>query len=443
MRIPPKPPNHWEIWQRAAKAERQTVVFNPSSARTPGNKYLHWDKLQHLAPPGDLTHEEWWLALKLNRQGRKEELPFQGVDRIPFTFVLADPIPELLHYIDQQAAGTIAMPEAITNRSTKDRYLMRSLAEEAITSSQLEGAATTREVAKQMIRAGRRPSDRSERMILNNYATMQRIGRLKKEPLTPELVCEIHRLITSGTLDNPSAAGRLRRHGEEVVVDDMYGKALHVPPPASQLEQRMAELCEFANGKTPAGFMHPAIRSMILHFWLAYDHPFVDGNGRTARALFYWSMLRHGYWLCEYISISEIIRKGPAKYGRAFLYTETDDNDLTYFLLYHVDVLRRAIQQLHDYVARKTKQLQGLEGKLRGMVLLNHRQRALVSHALRHPHYRYTIKSHLDSHQVVYQTARTDLLALADRGLFSKRKVGKTWHFTPVEDMDRKLGELS
>ena len=59
------------------------------------------------------------------------------------------------------------------------------------------------------------------------------------------------------------------------------------------------------------GFIHPMIRSIILHFWLAYDHPFVDGNGRTARALFYWSMLRHGYWLFEFISISQIILKGP------------------------------------------------------------------------------------------------------------------------------------
>src|SRR5205814_10028127 len=56
---------------------------------------------------------------------------------------------------------------------------------------------------------------------------------------------------------------------------------------------------------------HPMVRSMILHFWLAYDHPFVDGNGRTARALFYWSMLRNGYWMFEYITISKIILSGP------------------------------------------------------------------------------------------------------------------------------------
>ena len=92
--------------------------------------------------------------------------------------------------------------------------------------------------------------------------------------------------------------------------------------------------------------MHPAIRAIILHFWLAYDHPFIDGNGRTARALFYWLMLRHGYWLFEFISISEIILKAPVQYGEAFLYTETDQNDLTYFIIHQTEVIRKSMQSL-------------------------------------------------------------------------------------------------
>ena len=87
---------------------------------------------------------------------------------------------------------------------------------------------------------------------------------------------------------------------------------------------------------------HHHIRAIILHFWLAYGHPFVDGNGRTARALFYWAMLHEGYWLFEFISISNILRKAPAQYGLSFLYSETDDNDLTYFIVAQTKVIRRA-----------------------------------------------------------------------------------------------------
>ncbi len=175
---------------------------------------------------------------------------------------------------------------------------------------------------------------------------------------------------------------------------------------------------------------------------MAYDHPFVDGNGRTAWALFYWLMLRHRYWIFEFLSISQIIVKAPAKYARAFLYTETDDNDLTYFILYHTDVLRRAIKVLYEYIERKTKDLRDIENRLRAIATLNHRQRALMSHALRHPNYRYTFRSHQISHNVVYQTSRLDLLDLEKRGLMTSNKIGKTWYFTPIEDLEKKLTNI-
>lgn len=446
MKRPQNPPDFTELWEEMEEtraSDRFASILQAASSQGSASKYRHWDKLRHLKPPGDLSHREWWLAIKLYRINQRKEVLLKDLDGRPFVYLLPDPIPERLHQIDQSAAGRIQMPEPITNPETKDRYLVASLVEEAITSSQLEGAATTRRVAREMIRTGRPPRDRSERMILNNFLTMQRIGKLKNERLTNDLVFEVHRLVTEEALDDPSAAGRFRRADERIDVGDDYGNVFHIPPPADQLQERMAAMCQFANGGTTGAFVHPVIRSIILHFWLAYDHPFVDGNGRTARALFYWSMLHHGFWLCEFISISEIIRKAPARYGRAFLYTETDDNDLTYFLLYHLNVIRRAIDELHAYVKRKTKQLQALESELRGIVVLNHRQRAIISHALRHPHHQYTIESHRRSHNVVYETARTDLLDLAERGLLDKAKMRREWRFTPVRDLEGKLGRLS
>jgi len=89
---------------------------------------------------------------------------------------------------------------------------------------------------------------------------------------------------------------------------------------------------------------------------VGYDHPFADGNGRTARALFYWSMARSGYWLMEYTSISHILRKAPAKYMRAYLHTESDKNGTTYFVLHQLQTIRHAITALHDYVDRKVRE---------------------------------------------------------------------------------------
>lgn len=443
MKMPAIPPDLRLIQEKIAKDTSHfyamlEVAFTPLA----NGKYLHWDELIHRQTPGGLTPQDWWWAIKRARFRLAKDIPLNDKQGKHFRYLQPDPIPERLHTIDLGAGGTIQMPGQITNPETRDRYYVGSLIEEAITSSQLEGAATTRLVAKKMIRDGRTPRDRSEQMILNNFLTMQRIGELKDKPLTRELVFEIHRLVTDKTLDDPSAAGRFRQPHEKINVRDDYGEVFHDPPAAEQLEERLAAMCDFANGTTPAGFIHPVIRSIMLHFWLAYDHPFVDGNGRTARALFYWSMLHHGFWLFEFISISRIILKAPAQYARAFLYTETDDNDLTYFLLYHIEVIHRAIGELHDYINRKTAELQAVEHELRGTAVLNLRQRALISHALRHPHFRYTIQSHKVSHQVVYQTARTDLLELEKRGLLQAQKIGKTIYFTPVERLGEKLATL-
>jgi Fic family protein len=439
MRIPRTPPTPWHLATLAEPSRFDQLVAAGAAMIEDDGHYLHWDELLRRQPPYGLSHEQWWAGIKLNRLQPRTELPLRDCGGNPFNSMLTTATLKRLHEIDLSLGGAIEMPAAITTPEHRDRYYVSSLVEEAITSSQLEGATTTRKVAGDMLRAGRSPRDRSERMILNNFLTMRRIGELKHERLTPQLVFELHRIVTEGTLDDPSAAGRARRGGERVVVADDCGGVFHEPPPASELSARMDAMCRFANGETPKTFLHPTIRAIALHFWLAYDHPFVDGNGRTARALFYWCMLHNRYWLFEFISISNIILRGPSKYYRAFLHTETDDNDLTYFVEYHLQVIHRAMQALHAYIAKKTRELRELERELRKLEELNHRQRELLGHALRHPGTRYTVESHRASHAVVYETARTDLLDLVNRGLLESRKVGKKLTYTAPSDLSERL----
>ncbi len=404
--------------------------------------YLHWDQLRHREPPEGLTHEAWWYSLKLGRIRGARNLPLGDNEGRPFSYTLPNQALAQLHAIDSQARGQIGVDEQVTGPETRDRYIVSSLMEEAITSSQLEGASTTRKVAVEMLRTGRKPRDKSERMIFNNYAAMQYIRTLKGADLTPETVLELHRIVTLETLDDPAAAGRLQQPGEKRVQiwDDRDGTLLHTPPPAAQLPERLEALCKFANRQfDEEDFIPPVIHAIVLHFWLAYDHPFEDGNGRTARALFYWSMLRHGYWLVEYVSISRLLRRAPAAYSRAFLYTETDDNDLTYFILHQLGIIRQAIEDLEHWLEHKISELRTLERRLRTDTELNHRQRALLAHALRHRDAVYTIESHRRSHNVAYATARSDLLSLAEQGLLEQYKAGRAMRFRPVVDLEERL----
>ena len=388
--------------------------------------------------------EEWWLALKLSRTGLYRKLPLQDTGGRPFVYLLPDRVQEALHRIDSQGRGWIgATAEGVADRDTRNQFIVNSLIQEAIASSQLEGASTTRAVAAEMIRAGRRPRDRSEQMMLNNYLAMNAIRRLTDKPLTDQVVMDLHAMITTDTLDDPNDAGRLQRPTDQRVQvwDSRDQTVLHSPPPAEDLPDRMHEMVSFANhGLGDGSFMHPVIHALILHFWLAYDHAFADGNGRTARALFYWAMLRHKYWMFEFASISSVLTKAPAQYARSFLYTETDDNDLTYFIVHQLDVILRAIEDVDSYIATRIEQVRQVEETLKRSTDLNHRQLALLAHAIRHPNAEYTIRSHLTSHTVAYATARADLFRLADLGLLERRRVGRrSYLFWAPSDLDERV----
>jgi Fic family protein len=423
-------------------AEDRLVALLRRGFPQDGREYVHWDKLRHLDPPSGLTLQEWWLLIKWSR--RQTARPFLLTDAAGehFTYNTPDLIARRLHYVDQRCSGEVAMSEVVmTDAEARQHYLVNSLMEEAIRSSQLEGATTSRRVAKELLRSGREPKDRSERMILNNYRALHFMRDSMGETLTPAVVLELHRILTEGTLDNPGAAGRLQRPDEERVgvYERETGELIHRPPPAEQLEVRLQGLCDFANeAESAERFMHPVLRATLLHFWLGYDHPFEDGNGRTARALFYWYMRTQGYWLVEYLSISHILQDAPAKYTKAYLLTETDERDATYFIAYQLEVIERAVEQLHAYLRGKVKEVRDVEKLLKGSSNFNHRQLALLGDALRTPD-TYSFKTHASTYGVTHETARSDLLPLVARGFLEQRRIGRSYAFTPPADLAQRL----
>lgn len=441
MKIPVSPPPFGQLFDtHAGEFSRLLRLRIGPEVR---GKYEHWDHLRHLPPPEGLSSEQWWLAIKLARTTAARDLPLKDRDGRSFRVALTDSIAEKLHTITRECSGSLRGLDSIADDRAKERFLIRSQIEEAMTSSQLEGAGTTTAVAKEMLRSGRAPRDHGERMIHNNYQAMQELRRWRDRPLTPDAVFEIHRLLTVDTLDDPAQAGRFRTADDNIVVEDGEGRVLHMPPHADELPMRLEALCDFANGTDEAGFLHPVIRAIALHFQIGYDHPFCDGNGRTARTLFYWSMLRSGYWLTEFLSVSSVFKRAKVQYLRAYLYTETDEADLGYFVDHHLDVILGAINGLHGWLARKANERHRAEGMLRpGSRLggrLNHRQRELLLDAVRHPDKSYRIDRHMQSQDVSYQTARSDLLALVKLKLMRNERIGNAFVFTPVKDLVEKL----
>lgn len=443
MKTPMPPPDLSEIGRlvesNPARLVELLMKFSPQSISQ--FRYLPWDELRYKTPPDGLSHEEWWFITRIRRDSVIRETSLVDVNGVPFRYGLPDEVLRLTEEITKNTSGHISMSEPVTNPDTRDRYLVSSLMEEAITSSQLEGAATEHDVAKEMIRSGRRPETTSERMILNNYNAMRQVRELKTERLTPEIICEIHRIVTDGTLENPEASGRFQLPSEErIAVRDEKDHLLHRPPPARELPERIERLCAFANGKTGPGYLPPVLRAITLHFILGYEHPFEDGNGRTARILFYWSMLSQGFWLTEFLTVSKILRKAPSQYARSFLHTEQDSNDLTYFHLYHLQVVERAIVELQQYLKLKMQEARDLQRSLATLPgEFNYRQLALLDNAIKNTRQRYTALSHATSHNVSNETARKDLTQLENRGFLVQEKIGKRFSWVSAEGLIDRL----
>ncbi len=448
MKIPKTPPNVEKLFSQYIKENREDVIMRIISRKDitdQRGRYSHWDKIRYLDPPEGLTHEEWWMSIKFARKSVYKNLPIENYKLGEFLYTITDKMLEELHWLDRNASGSLTINKPILNNQLKNTYIISSLIEESITSSQLEGAATTRKVAKKMIQDGRKPRDKSEHMILNNYYALNFIRRFKNDNITPEIILELHRIITENTLDNEDDAGRYRKDSDNVRVVDEFGIELFNPPPANEIKSRIIEFCDFANGKINSSrFIHPVVKAIILHFLFAYTHPFVDGNGRTARALFYWSMLKEGYWIIEFISISKILKKAPAKYGYSYLYTESDENDVTYFIDYQVSVIHRAIDEFREYLSRKINDIESTEKILKGNKKLkdklNYRQNSIIKHALKHPGYQYSIHEHMAIHGIAYDTSRRDLLALSDQlNLLIKIKDGKAFNFLSPSDLKERI----
>ncbi|MEE8483748.1 MAG: Fic family protein, partial [Nitrospinota bacterium] len=191
MKIPMTPPDiHKVTGQLLSKSTKEYIeIIDASKPTDSKGRYLHWDKLRHKTPPEGFSPEEWWVGIKWARRSLYKRIRLlRDKKNEPFTFAIPDCVQRDLHFLDINTAGKMSMEAPIVNPHMKNTYLIRSFIDEAINSSQLEGAVTTRNVAKEMLRVGRKPKDESEQMIFNNYLAMQFIRDLKGESLTPSIV---------------------------------------------------------------------------------------------------------------------------------------------------------------------------------------------------------------------------------------------------------------
>lgn len=437
MKVPNKPPNVRNILEKNSwqvfKLLNDKMVYD--FVIKCNQDYIHWDKLRYKEIPNKINPEYIWVLIKIFRSQQFKPIKFN--DWI-FKYLLLNDAQRKLHLMDKGTAGHLETGLESVNTEGRGRYIISSLMEEAIASSQLEGAATTRKIAKEILRLKRKPRNYSEQMIVNGYETMQKITKMKDRTLTPEIILKLHKNITKDTLEDKNDEGRFRDNDETVVGDPLeYGKTYYTPPDYKKINGLMEEFCEFASNDN-GEFIHPVVKGIVLHFLIGYIHPFNDGNGRTARTIFYWYMLSRGYWLFEYMSVSRIILRSKTKYGLAYLYTETDENDLTYFINYNLDSIEEALHDMEAYISKKQKEYSEALDLIQGINDINLRQAEILKKIMRHPEKKFVINEIITTYNVAYDTARNDLLHLTELGYLEKTKIKNKFVFKLSEhDINR------
>lgn len=383
------------------------------------NEYLYWDKVKHQDTNNTIDKTQLWNLIKISRIINSKTLKFKKYN---FSINITSSMNKMLHELDMEMGGTLQNITGLSNNE-KRFYILSSLQEEAIASSKMEGATTTRKIAKEMLRKEEKPRDINQMMIMNNYNTMQFISHEKLKNLTPQLILEIYKKITKGTLENNENEGHFRTNNKIRVINSISGEIIHTPPNHEEIYGLLNEICEFCNNDNYFGFfIHPIVKAIIIHFLIAFIHPFVDGNGRTARSLIYWYLLKNNYWLIEYISISRIIQQSKSKYEKSFLYTEYDDYDLSYFINYNLRTLIKAKEALKDYLDKKINEKKNYNHFI-GVDSITDRQAKILNNFIKDSDGIMTIIEIQNLYSISNQTARSDLEKLVNLEYLNKIKL--------------------
>ena len=210
----------------------------------------------------------------------------------------------------------------------------QALVLEAHHTTHIEGTHLTLDQSKRLLAgerlAGVDPED--ERELLNYRDAFELVSDYlgSGEPITEGLIREIHKRLVRGVRGEAATPGEYR-HVQNYIVNSITREVIYTPPPALEVPQLMAELAGWLREESG---IHPVLVAGIAQFELVDIHPFLDGNGRTARLLSTLCLYRTGYDFKRLFTISEYYDRNRPAYYRALQGTRERNFDLTGWLEY-------------------------------------------------------------------------------------------------------------
>ena len=341
--------------------------------------------------------KDWEKIRKDFQRVRKSQavlFPVESLKKM-FWYFEADCIRRKIDDIEQ--LGLKLYERIHTSRSFQKEFEVNAVVEEAVTSAIYEVDNKTRAKGKQLIAEGRKPLTLDEHMIFNNYQAMLFIGKHHEQQVSLDTVLRIHEIVTRNTLsgDDLNYSGKFR----------------------DLIEPALKEVIQLTTNNRR--YIHPLIRGILLHYFVAYIHPFFDGNGRSARTLFYYKAIRNRLNFVELLSISAYLKHG-GRYERSFQNAVEHQLDMTYFVDFSLDSLLGALKIVEGKVNFLLKLRDCLKSRK-----IHENQISLLQRMSLHKFRRITIEEFAVDISRSHELARLELKKLSESGFLNEEKEGR------------------
>ncbi|QQR80753.1 MAG: Fic family protein [Deltaproteobacteria bacterium] len=252
----------------------------------------------------------------------------------------------------------------------------RALILEAHHTTHIEGTQLTLEQSEKLLAGkkvvGTKPDDVKE--LLNYRKAFDLVAEYlgSGDPLTEGLVREIHKRLVQGVRGNSAAPGEYRKI-QNYVVNSKTREVIYTPPPAYEVPRMMSEMVQWLNEEEG---VNAVLKSGVAQFQFVHIHPFLDGNGRTARLLSTLSLYRTGYDFKRLFTISKYYDRDRPAYYRAIQSVRENKMDFTGWLEYFVEGLAIQMNEVKE-LGEKVIRLDILALKNN----LSERQRSILRYA--------------------------------------------------------------
>ena len=217
-----------------------------------------------------------------------------------------------------------------------------------------------------------RRKDKAE--VLNYLETLDRIPDFGSRDLfTLNDLLELHKVLTNNTLDQIEDEGALRNRQNRVA--NGYGETIYMPPPTEEVPALIKDFLTWFNSPK-LDEMDPVIIAGLTHYEIVRIHPFMDGNGRTARIMATIVLYKRGFDVKRFFVLDDYYDQDRASYGAALKSVDQDTLDLTEWLEYFTEGVAVSIKTVKEKVVGLNKSFKLLEEK--GQIAFDDRQMTII-----------------------------------------------------------------